>query len=117
MVLAALAYMAALGKGGLRQVAELCYHKAHYLAERIDGLAGYRVATPAPFFHEFAVACPRPVGEINRLLLEEYGIMGGYDLGKAYPELTDHMLLAVTERNSVEDMDDLVEALQEVGDA
>lgn len=33
MALAAAVYLATLGKRGLRQVAELCYHKAHYAAE------------------------------------------------------------------------------------
>ena len=43
MALAAAVYMAALGRCGLRQVAELCYHKAHYAAAKIDALNGYEV--------------------------------------------------------------------------
>ena len=39
--LAATVYLCALGKQGLRQVAELCYHKAHYAAEKIAALPGY----------------------------------------------------------------------------
>jgi glycine dehydrogenase subunit 1 len=42
------------------------------------------------------------------------GVLGGYDLGKDYPELTDHMLIAVTEMNSKEDIDLLVDVLAEV---
>jgi glycine dehydrogenase subunit 1 len=48
------------------------------------------------------------------VLLDEYGIVGGYDLGKDYPALTDHMLLCVTEMNSRADIQDLVEALEEI---
>jgi glycine dehydrogenase subunit 1 len=112
VVLAAAVYMAALGKCGMRQVAELCYHRAHYAADQIDALEGYTVLRDKPFFKEFVVRCPRPVKEINDRLLDEWGILGGYDLGKVYPELKDHMLLSVTEMNPREEIDLLVGALQ-----
>jgi glycine dehydrogenase subunit 1 len=111
--LAAAIYMAAMGKHGLRKAAELSYHKAHYAAGRIDALAGYSVASDGPFFKEFVVKCPRPVAEVNACLLDEYGIIGGYDLGKDYPALVDHMLLCVTEMNTRAQIDALVEGLAE----
>ncbi|HIE37700.1 MAG TPA: aminomethyl-transferring glycine dehydrogenase subunit GcvPA [Anaerolineales bacterium] len=114
VALAAAVYLAALGKCGMRQVAELCYHKAHYAADQIDGLAGYTVLRDKLFFKEFVVRCPRPVQEINDLLLDEWGIIGGYDLGRDYPALKDHMLLCVTEMNTQEEIDLLVEALKEI---
>jgi glycine dehydrogenase subunit 1 len=114
MALAAAVYMAALGKCGLRQVAELCYHKAHYAAERIDALDGFSVVRGKPFFKEFVVRCPRPVSEINEHLLRRRAIIGGYDLGESYPELEDHMLLCVTETNPRQEIDLLVETLREV---
>jgi glycine dehydrogenase subunit 1 len=114
IVLAAAVYMAALGKCGMRQVAELCYHKAHYAAQRIAEIDGFSVMDDGPFFKEFAVRCPRPVKEINDYLLDEWGIIGGYDLGRDYPHLKDHVLLCVTEMNSRDDIDLLVEALKEV---
>jgi len=113
-VLAAAVYMAALGKRGLSQVAQLCYHKAHYAAQSIAKLDGYEIDLATPFFKEFVVQCPRPVSEINEMLLEDYGILGGYDLGRAYPDLDAHMLLCVTEMNTVGQIDELVEALEEV---
>ena len=63
-----------------------------------------------PFFNEFIVSCPRPVDEINAALLEQ-GIIGGYDLGQDYKHLKDHMLLCVTETNSMEEIDVMVETL------
>jgi glycine dehydrogenase subunit 1 len=113
LALAATVYMSLLGKHGLRQVAELCYHKAHYAASQIASLPGFRLWSDAPFFHEFVVRCPQPVAEINDLLLME-GILGGYDLGQDYPELKNHMLIAVTEMNSRDDINLLVETLAEV---
>jgi glycine dehydrogenase subunit 1 len=111
--LAAAAYLAAMGKTGLRKVAELTWHKAHYAASKIAELDGYEVVNDKPFFKEFIVRCPRPVAEINSYLLEEYGIIGGYDLSKDYPDLGDAMLLCVTEMNAREEIDDLVQALKE----
>lgn len=113
IALGASVYMSALGKHGLRQVAELCYHKAHYAAEQIARLPGYRLWSAAPFFNEFVLQCPRPVAQINDYLLEE-GILGGYDLSQDYPEMENCMLLAFTELNTREQIDLLVEILEEV---
>ncbi|GAP11017.1 glycine dehydrogenase (decarboxylating) alpha subunit [Bellilinea caldifistulae] len=112
MALAATVYMSLLGKTGLRQVAELCYHKAHYTAQQINQIPGFEVDLKAPFFHEFVVKCPDSVEEINEYLLDN-GILGGYDLGNDYPHLKNHMLLAVTEMNTREDIEILCEALKE----
>ena len=111
--LAASVYLSTLGKSGLRQVAELCYHKAHYAARKINNLPGYRVDLKKEFFNEFVVECPRPVSEINAALREQ-GIIGGYDLSKDYPHLGNAMLVAVTEMNSKEQIDALVKALGQV---
>ncbi len=109
--LAAGVYMAAMGKHGLRKVAELCWHKAHYAAQKLQALDGFSLLSDKPFFKEFVLRCPRPVAEINRFLLEEYGIIGGYDLSQDYPTLGNAMLLCVTEMNTREEIDDLVDAL------
>ncbi len=113
MALASAIYMSLLGQTGLRQVAELCYHKAHYAAGQLSKIPGFGLCFTDPFFHEFSLCCPRPVTEINAHLLE-HGIIGGYDLGQDYPALKDHMLLAFTEMNSKEDIDYLVDVLSEV---
>ncbi|MBI3764519.1 MAG: aminomethyl-transferring glycine dehydrogenase subunit GcvPA [Chloroflexi bacterium] len=114
VAIAATVYLATMGKNGMRKVAELCYHKSHYAAQEIAKLAGYRVRTDKPFFKEFAVQCPIPVAEINAHLFDEHGIIGGYDLGQDYAHLDGHMLLAVTEMNTREEIDGLVAALGEL---
>ncbi|MCC7207668.1 MAG: aminomethyl-transferring glycine dehydrogenase subunit GcvPA [Anaerolineae bacterium] len=113
MALAGCIYLALMGKHGLRRIAELCYHKAHYAAERITEVPGYSVNMHLPFFNEFVVTCPKPVADINKLLLDEYSIIGGYDLGQDYPARGGQMLVAVTEMNTRTEIDDLVEALDE----
>jgi glycine dehydrogenase subunit 1 len=113
MTLASAVYLSLLGKQGLRQVSELCYHKAHYAADQISDLDGFSLWSQAPFFNEFVIQCPKPVSEINSHLLE-YGVLGGYDLSQDYPALSNHMLIAVTEMNTREDIDILVQLLEEV---
>lgn len=113
MALAATVYMSLLGRQGLRRVAELCYHRAHYAADRIGALPGYTALAAGPFFKEFVVQCPQPVSAISALLRER-GIIGGYDLTQDEPGLGDAMLLCVTEMNSKAEIDNLVAALAEV---
>jgi glycine cleavage system P protein (glycine dehydrogenase) subunit 1 len=110
--LAAAVYMTALGPRGLRRVAELCWHKAHYAASRIAKLSGYTVA-PGEFFHELVVHCPRPAHTINAKLFERHRIIGGCDLSADYPELKDALLLCCTELNTKEQIDRLVDALED----
>lgn len=114
MALAATIYLSLLGKEGFTQLANLCYQKAHYAAEQISKLDGFELAFPdTPFFHEFVIRTPKPINEIN-LHLQNHWILGGYDLSETYPEMTNQMLVAVTEKLSKEDIDDFVAALAEV---
>ena len=113
LALASAVYMSLVGKKGLRQVAELCYHKAHYAAEQLSKLPGMGLCFSEPYFHEFALCVGQPVETVNQHLLE-HGFIGGYDLGVDYPALKDHMLVAVTEMNSKEEIDAFVEVLAEV---
>ena len=88
MALAATIYMSLLGRSGLREVAELCYHKAHYAAQQIAGLEGYKLITQQPFFNEFVIECPKNVSVINQHMLE-HGLIGGFDLEKNQSEIEE----------------------------
>ena len=107
-------YLAYMGKGGMRKVAEICYHRAHYAAAGIDKLDRYQVISSGHFFNEFVVQCPKPVDEINQALLEE-GILGGYDLQSDYPEAVNQMLVCVTEMNDRTQIDRLIQVLGQIG--
>ncbi len=112
MALAATVYMELMGKHGLRQTTELCWHKSHYAADQIDALDGFSVDRTNPFFNEFVIQCPLAVNQINdRLLLS--GIIGGYDLSIDYPDRPNQMLLCVTEMNTKEEIDVLVDVLRD----
>jgi glycine dehydrogenase subunit 1 len=104
-------YLATVGKHGLRKIAETCYHKAHYAANRIDALDKYSVDTSTPFFKEFVVRCPTLPSEINEKLGEK-NIIGGLD---ASSQIENGMLVCVTEMNTRDEIDRLCEALAEAG--
>jgi len=113
LALAAAIYMSTLGQTGLGQVANLCYQKAHYAASELAKIEGFALEFDAPFFHEFVLRCPKPASEINEYLME-HGIFGGYALGADYPNLENHLLVAVTEMNSKQEIDTLIEVLKEM---
>jgi glycine dehydrogenase subunit 1 len=113
--LAGAVYLSTMGRRGLRQIAELCYQKSHYAAAEIGRLKGFAInpqAPDQPFFKEFVVRLPVPVADVNARLYEQFGIVGGYDLGADYPHLNDHMLIAVTEVNTRASTDRLLMALR-----
>ncbi|MEH7178725.1 aminomethyl-transferring glycine dehydrogenase subunit GcvPA [Neobacillus vireti] len=109
--LAASVAMTALGKKGVREMAAANLQKAHY-AKNAFKEAGFEVVYEGHSFNEFVVKLNKPVKEINQELLQK-GIIGGYDLGRDYPELANHMLVAVTEQRSKDEIETLV---KEVGD-
>ena len=113
MTLAATIYMTVLGKEGFKEVSNLCYQKAHFAAEQVGQVEGFTLAFPeTPFFHEFVVKSEKPVADVLEWL-RDHDILGGYDLGQDYPELKDHLMIAVTEKISREDIEYLAAVLKE----
>jgi glycine dehydrogenase subunit 1 len=109
--LAAVTYLSWLGKRGLRELAELCAKKAHYLAQGISQIKGYSLLFEGPFFNEFAVKCPIDPEKIVQSLANKK-ILAGYPLGRAYPEYKDCLLVAVTEKRTKKEIDDLLSGLE-----
>lgn len=107
--LASAVCMSALGKQGIRHMAQLNFEKADYMAKSLSK-KGFTIINQAPFFNEFVVKLPRPVKEINAKLFEA-GIIGGFDLGNDYG-LEDQMLIAVTEQRTKEEIDQFIEVLE-----
>jgi glycine dehydrogenase subunit 1 len=105
--------MAAYGKQGLPELARLNFDKAHYAQAEVAKAGAGRVATPrftAPFFNEFVVGGLGDAAVVQKRLLAS-GLIAGLPLGRYYPELTDSLLVCVTELNGAEDIDRLAAAL------
>jgi glycine dehydrogenase subunit 1 len=113
MTLAATVYLTLLGKEGLKEAANLCYQNAHYAAAEINKIDGFELWNGNNFFHEFAVKCPIPANEVNKILLDNE-IVGGFEIGTVYDGMDDYLLIAVTETNTKEGIDKLVKILGEV---
>jgi glycine cleavage system P protein (glycine dehydrogenase) subunit 1 len=97
--LAATVHLTLLGKEGLRELAEQNLSKAQFALQELQKIPGVKRTFCAPFFNEFTVELPRSVKMINAQLLKEK-IVGPFVLGTAYPELTKHALVCVTETTS-----------------
>ncbi len=108
-------HLTLLGEKGLRHLARLNHAKAVRLADRLDAIEGVEVINDS-FFNEFTVSLPIDAAEaVERLAVQ--GILAGVPLSRLYPgdaALENHLLIAVTETVTEEDMDCLVTALKEV---
>ena len=105
--LAVTIYLSLLGKTGLPEVANQCMSKAHYAYSELIKTDKFEPAFGAPFFMEFAVRYKANVAELNSGLLK-HGIIGGYDLSADYPEMGGMWLVAVTEKRTKAEIDDMV---------
>jgi glycine dehydrogenase subunit 1 len=94
--LAATVHLTLLGKEGLREMAEQNLAKAEFAMAELLKIPGVKRTFDGPFFNEFTLEFPRSVRMINSELLNEK-IAGPLALGTAYPELTKHGLVCVTE--------------------
>jgi len=102
-------YLAAMGPQGLREVARLCLQKTAYAQARFQELDRLEPAFDAPVFKEFVLRDRQD--RVAQLLsdAESAGIFAGVPLGRWYPELSDCLLLAVTEKRSRAEIDQLVD--------
>ena len=110
IALAATIYMETMGKQGLQEVAMQNAQKAAYAAKQIAAIDGYSMPFTSPTFNEFVVRGPRPASEILESVREK-GIIGGLALSKYYGGHDNDFLVCVTETNSREQIDALVESL------
>ena len=109
LALAGLVTLIWLGPEGLREVGETCTALAHYARERVP----LDPAFDAPAFKEVAFRTPIPAREVVRRARER-GVHPGYALGRDYEGMDDVLLVALTEKRTVEDVDRLANVLEEV---
>ena len=112
LALGAAAYLAVVGRTGLREIAAKNVENMRSLSSRIAKIPGFRAPRfSAAHFNEFVVSSDRSAAEIDRALLSK-GVQGGLVLTKHFPELGNAALYATTEMHTKKDHDRLVEALE-----
>jgi glycine dehydrogenase subunit 1 len=104
-------YLAQLGPQGLRETANLCLQKSRYLAEQLCQSERFSLAFEAPTFKEFVIRdANNDVPGLLKTALDA-GYLAGLPLGRWYPELSDCLLIAVTERRTKQELDGLSQTL------
>jgi glycine dehydrogenase subunit 1 len=112
MAITAGIYLSWLGPQGIREVGERCMALSRYAAERLGEVPGCRVRFEAPFLKEFVLQVPVEADEVIQGLAE-----GGYLAGPSlqpFPEMGNCLLVAVTERRTISQIDGLAETLAAV---
>jgi len=106
-------FMESLGRQGLREMAWQNAQKADYAADRLGAVPGVRRKFSGPVFNEFVVELAKPWPAVDAGLRGQ-GLIGGYGLEPAYPELKNSVLVCVTELKTKDQIDRLARALREV---
>jgi glycine dehydrogenase subunit 1 len=107
---AATIHLALLGPAGLARVARSCVARTAELVAALTRLPGVRAAFPGPRFHEAVLQLDRPVAPVLEALAA-HGIVGGYDLGRDFPELGRALLVCATETRTRDDIGAYARAL------
>jgi glycine dehydrogenase subunit 1 len=113
MVAAATMHMALLGPEGLKNVALTCHANTRALLGQLAAIPNVKRVFAGPFFHEVAIRIDGKVDEVLRALRAQ-GILGGYGLGRDYPELADAILFCVTETRTGGDMERYAQQLERI---
>jgi glycine dehydrogenase subunit 1 len=109
--LAGVIYLSWLGKRGFAELGELLAQRTAYARGQLTAIDGVELLNDAPTFREFAIRLDGPVERVVEACAAE-GIAAGYPLARDYPEHSDGLLLAITERRSKEDIDRLAGAVE-----
>ena len=106
--------MSALGKQGIYDIAVQNLEHANYAKNQFKNNS-FEVLDGTSF-NEFVVKFDQPIKNVNKKLAE-HGFIGGFDLGEVSSDFDNHMLIAVTELRTKEEIDTFVEKAGELNDS
>jgi len=110
VVTASTIHMALLGPKGLKEVASHCYANTHQLTDKLKPMG----ATPlfsGEYFHEVVFDLKQPAEPVLEKMADQ-GVLGGYALGRDFPELKNAILVCATETKTENDLQQFVDALK-----
>ncbi len=110
-----------LGTQGYAEVATRCAQGAHYLHQRLVEISGVTPVSSEPFLREFALRLPRSASGVLDDLVGE-GILGGLSVeslcgssdSSIEGDLSEVVLIAVTERRTRDQLDHYSDVLKKV---
>jgi glycine dehydrogenase subunit 1 len=112
LALRATVYLSLMGPTGMRDVANLCLQKSRYAAKHLAAVPSLSLAFNRPTFKEFVIrAKGRGVADVVERARQQ-NIFPGVPLEQWYPDLSDCLLVAVTEKRTKEEIDRLAAATQ-----
>ncbi len=107
LALRATIYLSLLGKNGFKDLAKRCFSLAHFLAGEIGKIPGYTLPFGKNFFREFLVKTPVPAKNIIKAAKQENLILASSESGS-----DNEIIIAVTEKRSVQEMKKLITVLK-----
>jgi glycine dehydrogenase subunit 1 len=111
MAIAAAVHLSWLGPQGLQRLGELCIRQTASASARLAAIPGCSVRFQGPAFKEIVLETPIAAESMARALAKR-GLLVGPPLGRWFPDLDRCLLIAVTEKRTVEDVDHLVEGIE-----
>jgi glycine dehydrogenase subunit 1 len=105
-------FMSMIGKGGLKEMAQLNLDKAEYAKQCLEKVKGVQVKRSSPTFNEFTVHLPKDASQVVGKMIEK-GFAAGFPLGRYYKGMENYLLIAVTEKRTKDEIDRYVKALSE----
>ena len=110
--LAALTYLLAMGRTGLKDVAVQNFQKAHFVKIELSKLPSYEIINKKPTYNEFLVKCPN----IHTLIKQckQRNLQPPLDISHYYPEMKNIALVCVTEMNSKDSIDTFIKTARSV---
>jgi glycine dehydrogenase subunit 1 len=110
--LTATTYLSLLGKQGLPELAQVIADKSNYALERLQAVPGVTRRFPTRWtFNEFILNLPMRADRVIRELFNR-GFAAGFPLGRYWPEMSNSLLVAITEKRTKADIDALAHALE-----
>ncbi len=103
-------YLALVGPEGLKRLARHCARNLALFRRKIMEISPKAVAFPGPAFRELTLKLRCPAREAVKELAQK-GIFAGIPLDRLGEELNNHLLVAVTEKRTDEEIHKFVHAL------
>lgn len=113
LVTAATIHMAILGSEGLVRVAKACHQNCCRLVERLTAIDGVEQVFDRPFFHEAVLRLQAPVDAVLHSLAA-YNVLGGYDVGRYFPQLANGLMVCATEQRTEPDIENYAQLLARI---